>query len=89
MASQNIQDDNINALYIQVRQNIDENMKKFLRPFYYSNYQGARENIIKIKPDDKPHVHYTKILQMLLGAACHSGETFFKKFFLDPNLIKD
>ena len=29
------------------------------------------------------------MLQIFLGSASHSGETFLKKFYLEPNLIKD
>jgi hypothetical protein len=29
------------------------------------------------------------LLQIFLGSASHSGETFLKKFYLEPNLIKD
>jgi|LauGreDrversion4_2_1035121.scaffolds.fasta_scaffold25630_6 hypothetical protein len=90
MASQNIMDESIQSLYMKVKENIDEDMKKFLRPFYtqqFGNYVGVRDKFIKILPNDK--MHYPKILQIFLGSACHSGDTFLKKFFLEPNVIKE
>jgi len=75
---------------MELKKNIDENLKKFLRPFYTRNfgqYVGVRDKFIKIQPNDK--MHYPKILQIFLGSACHSSDTFLKKFFLEPTLIKE
>ena len=66
--------------------NIDEGFRKFLKPFLTES-SDVRSDFFKIKADDENH--YFKLLQIFLGSVSHSGETFLKKFYLEPNLIEE